>query len=70
MQIHHDKHHAAYVANANAALEGTQWADSSVEEVLTSLGSLPADKLGPVRNSRRPLQPHALLGVDGTRRGR
>jgi Fe-Mn family superoxide dismutase len=51
MEIHHDKHHAAYVTNANAALAGTEWADSSVEEILTNLGALPADKLGPVRNN-------------------
>ncbi len=28
MEIHHDKHHAAYVTNLNAALEGTEWADT------------------------------------------
>ena len=61
MQIHHDKHHAAYVTNANAALEGTQWADSSVEEVLTSLGSLPADKQGPVRNNAGGHYNHTLF---------
>src|SRR5262249_27236908 len=61
MQIHHDKHHAAYVNNANAALEGTQWADSSVEEVLTSLGSLPADKQGPVRNNAGGHYNHTLF---------
>ena len=34
MRIHHDKHHQAYVDKANAALEGTEWADKPVEEVL------------------------------------
>ena len=34
MQIHHDKHHQAYVDKANAALEGTEWADAAVEDVL------------------------------------
>jgi len=61
MQIHHDKHHGAYVTNANAALEGTQWADSSVEEVLTSLGSLPSDKQGPVRNNAGGHYNHTLF---------
>ncbi|MGB6423821.1 MAG: superoxide dismutase [Solirubrobacterales bacterium] len=51
MQIHHDKHHQAYVDKANAALEGTEWADKDVEEVLKNLDSLPADKQGPVRNN-------------------
>src|SRR5215510_14909936 len=51
MKLHHDKHHQAYVDKANAALEGTEWADRPVEEVLKSLGSLPGDKQGPVRNS-------------------
>ena len=34
MRIHHDKHHQAYVDKANAALEGTEWADKDVDEVL------------------------------------
>jgi Fe-Mn family superoxide dismutase len=51
MQIHHDKHHQAYVDKANAALEGTEWADKDVEEVLKNLDGLPADKQGPVRNN-------------------
>ena len=51
MRIHHDKHHQAYVDKANAALEGTEWAEMPVEEVLQSLSSLPEDKRGPVRNN-------------------
>src|SRR5438309_9774605 len=51
MRVHHDKHHAAYVTNANAALEGTEWADKPVEEVLQNLSALPQDKQGPVRNN-------------------
>ena len=34
MEFHHDKHHQAYVDKANAALEGTAWADTPIEEVL------------------------------------
>src|SRR5574339_495687 len=44
MKVHHDKHHQAYVDKANAALEGTEWADKDVEEVLEKLGSLDAFK--------------------------
>jgi Fe-Mn family superoxide dismutase len=31
MRVHHDKHHQAYVDKANAALEGTEWADKDVK---------------------------------------
>ncbi len=51
MRIHHDKHHQAYVDNANKALEGTEWADRPVEEVLRSLDSIPEDKRAAVRNN-------------------
>jgi Fe-Mn family superoxide dismutase len=51
MRVHHDKHHQAYVDKANAALEGTEWADADVDEVLRSLSSLPEDKRTPVRNN-------------------
>jgi superoxide dismutase, Fe-Mn family len=37
MRIHHDKHHQAYVDNANKALDGSQWADASVEEILRGI---------------------------------
>src|SRR5579863_10149225 len=49
MEFHHDKHHQAYVDKANAALEGTEWADKPIEEVLQNLDSL-GDKKGPVKN--------------------
>jgi superoxide dismutase, Fe-Mn family len=51
MRLHHDKHHQAYVDNANKALEGTDWADRPVEEILQSLGSLPEDIRMVVRNN-------------------
>src|ERR1700742_671958 len=51
MKVHHDKHHQAYVDKVNAALEGTEWADKPIEEVLQNLDSLPDDKKGPVRNN-------------------
>jgi Fe-Mn family superoxide dismutase len=51
MRLHHDKHHQAYVDKANAALEGTEWADKDVEEVLKNLDSLPDDIRGAVRNN-------------------
>jgi superoxide dismutase, Fe-Mn family len=51
MEIHHGKHHQAYVTNLNAALEGTEWADTPIEEVLGNLDALPEDKRTPVRNN-------------------
>jgi Fe-Mn family superoxide dismutase len=51
MTIHHDKHHGTYVTNLNNALEGTEWADRDIEDILKDLGSLPDEKRGPVRNN-------------------
>jgi Fe-Mn family superoxide dismutase len=50
MRVHHDKHHQAYVDKANAALEGTEWADKDVADVLQNLGKL-GDKATAVRNN-------------------
>jgi Fe-Mn family superoxide dismutase len=61
MRVHHDKHHQAYVDKANAALEGTEWADKSVQEVLKNLSSLPQDKQGPVRNNGGGHYNHSLF---------
>ncbi|HDS74871.1 MAG TPA: superoxide dismutase [Firmicutes bacterium] len=41
MEIHHGKHHAAYIANVNAALEGTEFANKPVEEVLRNISAVP-----------------------------
>jgi len=61
MQIHHDKHHQAYVDNANKALEGTEWVDGPVEELLQNLDSLPEDKRTPVRNNAGGHANHTLF---------
>jgi len=61
MEIHHTKHHQTYVNNANAALEGTEWADRPVEDVLRNLSQLPADKQGPVRNNAGGHANHSLF---------
>jgi Fe-Mn family superoxide dismutase len=61
MRVHHDKHHQAYVDKANAALEGTEWADRSVEDVLTNLSSLPGDKQAAVRNNAGGHYNHSLF---------
>ncbi len=60
MEFHHDKHHQAYVDKANAALEGTEWAEKPVEEVLQNLDSL-GDKKGPVKNNGGGHYNHSLF---------
>lgn len=61
MEIHHSRHHQAYVNNANAALEGTEWADKSAEEVIANLSALPADKQTAVRNNAGGHANHSLF---------
>ena len=61
MHLHHDKHHQAYVDNANKALDGTEWADKSVEEVLQSLNQIPDDKRNAVRNNAGGHYNHSLF---------
>jgi Fe-Mn family superoxide dismutase len=51
MEIHHDKHHAAYVNNLNAALEGTEWMDRPIDAVLANVEIIPEDKRTAVRNN-------------------
>jgi len=61
MTIHHDKHHQAYVDKANAALEGTEFADKPIEEIIANLDALPEDKRGPVRNNGGGHYNHSLF---------
>lgn len=61
MEIHHTKHHQAYINKVNAALEGTEHADTCIIEVMKGLNSLPADKQGPVRNNGGGHANHSLF---------
>jgi superoxide dismutase, Fe-Mn family len=61
MRIHHDKHHQAYVDNANKALDGTEWADRPVEAVLAALDQVPEDKRTAVRNNAGGHANHSLF---------
>jgi Fe-Mn family superoxide dismutase len=61
MEIHHTKHHQAYVDNANKALEGTEWADNSVESVLASIAALPEEIQTTVRNNAGGHANHSLF---------
>ncbi len=51
MQIHHGKHHQAYVNNLNAALEKHPEIDMPLEDMLSNLAGVPDDIRGPVRNN-------------------
>ncbi|NUQ66693.1 MAG: superoxide dismutase [Phycisphaerales bacterium] len=61
MQIHHGKHHQAYVTNANNALAGTPLAEKSAEEVIKNLAGVPDDKRGAVRNNAGGHVNHSLF---------
>jgi Fe-Mn family superoxide dismutase len=61
MRVHHDKHHQAYVDNANKALDGTEWADRPVEEVLATLEIIPEDIRTAVRNNAGGHANHTLF---------
>ncbi|MBX2901979.1 MAG: superoxide dismutase [Chitinophagales bacterium] len=40
MEIHHTKHHNAYVTNLNAAIQGTEWENKSLEEIMANVSKL------------------------------
>ncbi len=61
MEIHHGKHHQAYVDNLNKALEGTPWADKPVEEVIQNLDAIPEDRRAAVRNNGGGHANHSLF---------
>jgi Fe-Mn family superoxide dismutase len=61
MHLHHDKHHQAYVTQVNDALDGTEWADTPIEEVLQNLASIPEDKRAKVRNNGGGHYNHSLF---------
>lgn len=61
MEIHHTKHHQAYINNANAALEGHPMASKSVEEVLQNLDAVPADKKQAIINNAGGHANHSLF---------
>src|SRR5258707_1805961 len=52
MEIHHDKHHGAYVTNVNKAIAGkADLEKKSVEELIKNLDAVPAEIRGVVRNN-------------------
>jgi Fe-Mn family superoxide dismutase len=61
MEIHHDRHHGTYVNNVNAAIEGTEFDNLSIEELLQSLDRVPEDKRNAVRNNGGGHYNHTLF---------
>jgi superoxide dismutase, Fe-Mn family len=61
MRVHHDKHHQAYVDKVNAALDGTEWADRPIEDVVANLAQVPDDKRTAVRNNGGGHYNHSLF---------
>jgi Fe-Mn family superoxide dismutase len=61
MEIHHDRHHKAYVDNLNKALAGTEWQGKDLVTILTSLDKLPEKIRTPVRNNGGGHYNHSLF---------
>jgi superoxide dismutase, Fe-Mn family len=57
MEIHHGKHHGAYVTNLNKAIEGTEWDNKSIEQILANISKLPVA----VRNNGGGHYNHSLF---------
>jgi superoxide dismutase, Fe-Mn family len=61
MEIHHDKHHQAYVDNANKALDGNEWADRPIEAILANVDLLPEAIRTAARNNAGGHANHSLF---------
>lgn len=61
MEIHHTKHHNAYITNVNSALEGSDLAAKAVEELIADLSAVPAEIRGAVRNNGGGHANHAFF---------
>ena len=61
MRVHHDKHHQQYVDKLNGALEGTEHAESEIEDIIANLDAIPEDKRTAVRNNGGGHYNHSLF---------
>lgn len=61
MEIHHDKHHAAYTTNLNNAIAGTELENKSIEEILRNINSVPANIRTAVQNNGGGYANHNLF---------
>ena len=69
MEIHHSKHHNAYITNLNAAIAGSDLESKSICELISDLSAVPAEKRGAVRNNGGGHANHSffwtILGPNG-----
>ncbi len=61
MEIHHDKHHQAYITNVNNALAGSPLESKTVEALIADLSVVPEDKRTAVRNNAGGHANHSLF---------
>lgn len=61
MEIHHAKHHQTYINNINAGIEGTEWEDLSVEELVSKANQVPEDLKNNVINNGGGHANHSLF---------
>ncbi len=61
MEIHHGKHHNAYVTKVNDAIAGTELESKSIEDLVSDLAAVPDDKRGAVRNNGGGHANHSLF---------
>jgi len=61
MEIHHTKHHQAYINKVNDAIAGTELEGKSIEQLVSDLANAPAEKLGAVRNNGGGHANHSLF---------
>lgn len=61
MEIHHTKHHQAYIDKVNAAIAGTDLESKSIEDLIADMSAVPADKKGAVRNNGGGHANHSLF---------
>lgn len=61
MEIHHTKHHQAYIDKVNAAIAGTALESKSIEDLIADMSAVPADKKGTVRNNGGGHANHSLF---------
>ena len=61
MEIHHSKHHAAYIAKVNAAIVGSDLESKSIEDLVSDLSAVPEGQRGAVRNNGGGHANHSLF---------